>query len=297
MNRGNALRRFRISQITDSRWQSILMGCLAGAWVMSAVLVAGQTAWALSLDLPESAYQGDVVVGRVFPQASVFVGERQVAVGRDGYFVIGIERMQPTDVTVSARDGKTETRKVVRIMARQWDIQRIDGLARRYVQPDPGQIRRIEADNRLIADVREGPLSMEPWFMARGFIQPVKGRVSSVYGSQRILNGEPRSPHRGIDIAAPLGTPVASPADGVVRLVALDLFLMGNALIIDHGMGVQSTFIHLDRILVQEGARVKQGQAVARVGQTGRATGPHLHWGVSVETLLVDPERLVGRRF
>ena len=121
--------------------------------------------------------------------------------------------------------------------------------------------------------------------------------MSSVYGSQRILNGEPRSPHRGIDIAAPLGTPVVSPADGVVRLVAPNLFLMGNALIIDHGLGIQSTFIHLDRILVRKGARVTQGQTVARVGQTGRATGPHLHWGVSVETLLVDPERLVGRRF
>jgi murein DD-endopeptidase MepM/ murein hydrolase activator NlpD len=275
----------------------IIMQLTVAAGVLSAVLITGRTAWPLSLHLPETAYQGDIVVGRVSPPAAVFVGERQAAVGRNGYFAIGVERMQPTDVTVSARDGKTEARHTISILARQWDIQRVDGLARQYVHPDPEQARRIKADNRLIAGVRKRLPSADPWFLKRGFILPVKGRVSSVYGSQRILNGEPKSPHRGIDIAAPKGTPVVSPADGVVRLVALDMFLMGNALIIDHGLGVQSAFIHLDRILVREGARVVQGQTVARVGQTGRATGPHLHWGVSVETTLVDPERLVGRRF
>jgi len=174
---------------------------------------------------------------------------------------------------------------------------RRDGLARRYVHPDPEETRRIKADNRMIAAVREGQPSADPWFLERGFIMPVKGRVSSIYGSQRILNGEPKTPHRGIDIAAPKGAAVASPADGIVRLVAPDMFLMGNAMIIDHGLGVQSVFIHLDQILVQEGAQVKQGETVARVGQTGRATGPHLHWGVSVGKILVDPARLVGRRF
>ena len=287
-------RMFRINNRLGPMFIIRLMAAGLGMFMLPA---NGQTAGGPVPATPASAYQGDMVVGRVLPQASVFVGERQAPVSRDGYFAIGIERTQPTDVTVSARRGDEDVRHTIKILARDWDIQRIDGLARSYVHPDPEQARRIEADNRLIAGVREGPPSMEPWFLERGFIQPVNGRVSSVYGSQRILNGEPRSPHRGIDIAAPLGTPVVSPAEGVVRLVAPDLFLMGNVLIIDHGLGVQSTFIHLDRILVRKGARVKQGQAVARVGRTGRATGPHLHWGVSVETLLVDPERLVGRRF
>ncbi|WP_373500951.1 M23 family metallopeptidase [Desulfococcus sp.] len=267
------------------------------AWILCLLTLTPSPAWPLTLELPAAAYQGDMIVGRVRPEAPVFVGEQRQAVGRDGVFVIGIERMQPADITVSARDGKTESRKIVRILARQWDIQRIDGLARRYVHPDPEQVKRIEADNRRIEAVRTKPPSPDPWFLDRGFILPVRGRVSSVYGSQRILNGEPKSPHRGIDIAAPEGTPVKSPAAGVARLVAPGLFLMGNALIIDHGLGVQSTFIHLQRILVKEGDRVVQGQTVARVGKTGRASGPHLHWGVSAGTVLVDPQRVVGRRF
>jgi len=264
--------------------------------ILSMATIFVQATWALSLYLPESAYQGDMVVGRVYPPAAVFVGEHPAALGWDGYFAVGIERMQPTDVIVSARKGGNEIRRTLRILAFKWDIQRIDGLARHYVHPDPEDIRRIEADNRLIRSVRGRSPSSEPWFLERGFILPVKGRVSGVFGSQRILNGEPRSPHQGMDIAAPKGTPVISPADGVVRLDAADLFLMGNTLIIDHGLGIQSIFIHLDQILVKEGTKVFQGQIVARVGKTGRATGPHLHWGVSVGTVMVDPARVVKQR-
>lgn len=270
---------------------------IIAAGVLCGISASPRQARALSLELPEEAFQGDLVVGRVRPEAAVFMGDQRLPVGRDGLFVIGVERMHPADITVSARIGKVESRKTVRILARKWDIQRIDGLPRRYVHPDPAQAKRIEADNRRIEAVRTRPPSPEPWFMERGFIMPVRGRVSSIYGSQRILNGEPKSPHRGIDIAAPEGAPAKSPADGIVRLVAPGMFLMGNALIIDHGLGVQSTFIHLQRILVKEGDRVVQGQTVARVGKTGRASGPHLHWGLSAGTILVDPQRVVGRSF
>jgi len=126
---------------------------------------------------------------------------------------------------------------------------------------------------------------------------PVTGRISGIFGSQRVLNGEPRSPHAGVDIAAPLGTPARSPANGIIRLVVKDTFLMGNVLIIDHGLGVRSIFIHLDSIAVAEGDLVRQGEVVARVGQSGRATGPHLHWGVSVGSTPVDPMRLINKKF
>jgi murein DD-endopeptidase MepM/ murein hydrolase activator NlpD len=266
-------------------------------WVITVLPVYARTAWPLSLYLPNTAYQGDMIIGRSSPAAEVVVDGMPAAVGRDGYFAVGIDRLRPSDLLVSARDGQTEVRRMIRILARKWDIQHVDGLARQYVHPDPEQVRRIAADNRLITDVRKSPPSSDAWFLSDGFIMPVHGRVSSVFGSQRILNGEPRSPHRGIDIAANRGTPVKSPADGIVRLAAPDLFLMGNTLMVDHGLGVRSTFIHLDRILVQAGERVSQGQAIATVGSTGRATGPHLHWSVSIGTILVDPGRLPHRRF
>ena len=159
---------------------------------------------------------------------------------------------------------------------------------------DP-DLSRIDAGK--IRDVRRTPPYVIPLFQKRGFVIPVKGRISGVFGSQRILNGEPRNPHSGVDIAAPIGTAVHNPADGIARLVVKDTFLMGNVLMIDHGLGVSSIFIHLDSVAVAEGDLVPQGEIVARVGQTGRATGPHLHWGVSVGGTPVDPLRLIGHKF
>ena len=138
-------------------------------------------------------------------------------------------------------------------------------------------------------------VNLIPLFLNTGFIAPVKGSITGVFGSQRILNGKPRSPHQGVDFSALLNTPVHCPADGIVRLAAPNMYLMGNTLVIDHGLGVQSIFMHLNRILVKEGDAVKQGAAIGRVGKSGRATGPHLHWGVSVGTIPVDPARLLDR--
>ena len=165
----------RMFRITNRLGPMYIIRLMAAGLGMFMLPANGQTAGTLSLQLPASAYQGDMVVGTVLPQAAVFVGERQAPVSRDGYFVIGIERTQPTDVTVSARRGDEDVRHTIRILARDWDIQRIDGLARSYVHPDPEQARRIEADNRLIAGVREGPLSMEPWFLERASSSRSKG--------------------------------------------------------------------------------------------------------------------------
>ena len=259
------------------------------------LLTMALPAWALDLILPESAYQGDMIVGRVVPSADIWTGGKALTVSEEGYFVIGVPRDLKSDTVVLAKNNNGSIKRTIRILARKWRIERINGLPKKKVSPDPAALQRIKADARKVNVIRSSPPHPAGLFVEKGFTLPVKGRVSGVFGSQRILNDKPRSPHRGLDIAAPKGTQVLSPADGIVRLTAEDMYLMGNTLIVDHGLGVRSIFIHLDRILAKEGDRVTQGNLIARVGQSGRATGPHLHWGVFVGTVAVDPERVVKR--
>ncbi|NNF97763.1 MAG: M23 family metallopeptidase [Desulfobacteraceae bacterium] len=258
--------------------------------------IASASAWALELTLPERAFQGDMIVGKVDPASDIWSGSKALSVSRDGYFVIGVPRDQKSDVVVLAKKGDERIKRTIRIMAQKWLIERINGLPEKTVSPDPETLRRIKEDNLRVATVRTSFLSSPALFVDKGFVMPLKGRISGVFGSQRVLNGEPRSPHPGLDIAAPGGTPIVSPGDGIVRLTANEMVLMGNTLIVDHGLGVSSIFIHLNRILVKEGDIVSQGDVIAQVGQTGRSTGPHLHWGVYVGTIAVDPQRIVPRR-
>jgi murein DD-endopeptidase MepM/ murein hydrolase activator NlpD len=251
--------------------------------------------WALQIKLPDCAYQGDLIVGRVEPLVSVFVNGKAHPVSSEGYFVIGVPSSQKTDLSVSAGEGEEKISKTLRVFAYPWKIQRIDGLPKRYVEPPPEALEQIRKDNQKVRKIRQAESHVEPLFLRENFASPVNGKITGSFGSQRILNGLPCNPHSGIDIAAPKGTPVYSPADGMVRLVAENMYLMGNVLMIDHGLGVKSIFIHLDSIHVREGESVEKGKMVARVGKTGRATGPHLHWGVSVGSTLVDPARLVNK--
>ena len=257
------------------------------------LLTMASPTWALELILPESAYQGDMIVGRVVPPADVWTGEKALTVSEEGYFVIGVPRDRKSDTVVLTKNNNDRIKRTIRILASKWRIERISGLPKKKVSPDPAALRRIKADAQKVNAIRSSPPFPVGLFLEKGFVLPAKGRVSGVFGSQRILNDKPRSPHRGLDIAAPTGTSVLCPADGIVRLVAEDMYLMGNTMIVDHGLGVRSIFIHLNRILARESDRVTQGDLIARVGQSGRATGPHLHWGMFVGTIAVDPQRVV----
>ncbi len=260
------------------------------------ILTFSSAAWALRLKLPDRAYQGDLIVGQVEPVGTVLLKGKQLAVSSTGYFILGVPRQQKTDLLITAISGNNKLSKTVLVMAYPWKIQRIDGLPKRQVNPPPEALIRIKKDNQKVRDIRHSGVHPVPLFLNGGFIAPVKGPITGVYGSQRILNGQPRSPHSGVDIAAARGTPVVSPANGIVRLAAKDMYLMGNALMIDHGLGLVSIFIHLDSINAGEGEPVAQGDIVARVGKTGRATGPHLHWGISVGSTSIDPLRLVNKK-
>jgi len=250
-------------------------------------------ALAAALVLDRAAQQGGLVLGRAAPGATVTLDGKTVAVGADGSFALGFSRDAGPSAALSVRwaDGRAETRTLA-VAKRKWRIQRIDGLPPGKVTPSARALKRIHADSAAIKAVRDRP-TPEPWFRG-GFAWPTKGRISGVYGSQRVLNGKPRRPHLGLDIAAPTGAPVTAAADGVVALVHLDMFYTGKTVLIDHGLGVGTSYSHMSAIFVKPGQRVAKGQRIGSVGQTGRSTGPHLHWGLTWYRLRLDPGLVVG---
>ena len=238
--------------------------------------------------------QGGLLRGRVPPGATVEFAGEPVRVSGDGWFLVGFGRDAPpeAELVVVFPDGRRE-RQVLRVERREYRIQRIDGLPPGKVTPRSEEdLARIRAEVRMVGQARS--IDEPRTDFLSGFRWPATGRISGVYGSQRILNGEPRRPHYGIDIAAPAGTRVVAPADGVVTLVHPDMFFSGGTLIVDHGHGLSSAFLHLSRILVEKGERVVQGQPIAEVGSTGRSTGPHLDWRINLFDRRLDPALLAG---
>jgi Peptidase family M23 len=236
--------------------------------------------------------QGGLVFGHTVPGARASLDGRPLHVMPDGEFLLGFGRDAGPSATVEivAPDGRRET-KTLAIQARSWDIQRVDGLPERKVTPSPADLARIKDDAVQVAAARARD-TLETLFRS-GFAWPAQGPISGVYGSQRILNGQPRQPHYGLDVAAPPGTPVLAAADGIVSLAHQDMFFTGKTLMIDHGYGLSTTYMHMSAITVKVGERVKQGQMIGRVGATGRVTGPHLDWRVNLYDVRLDPALLV----
>ena len=243
-------------------------------------------------ELPDQVRQGDLVIGRTAPGAEVRLGDRVLRVDAQGRFVFGVRRDEagPLRLRIARPDGATETVDLP-VQARDWKIERVDGVPQQTVTPDPEIAARIAREQAEVGAARERDDPRSDF--AAGFRWPVTGRISGVYGSQRIYNGTPRSPHSGLDVAAPAGTPVLAPAPGVVTFARPDLYLTGGTVLIDHGHGVSSNFLHMSRIDVQVGDRVEAGQPIGAVGATGRATGPHMHWGMNWFDVRVDPQTLL----
>ena len=266
---------------------------LTTAIAVSAITMLPRGVRAADLELDGDLTQGGLVIGRVAPGSTVVFNGRRVRVLDDGRFLLGFGRnAEPAAVvTVTTPDGKSETHQLS-IAAREFEIQRIDGLPPQMVTPDEEALKRIAAEREEIgaARSRETPEAM----FDSGFAWPATGPISGVYGSQRILNGEPRSPHYGVDVAAPKGTPILAPADGVVSLADPDLYFTGGTVILDHGLGLSSVFAHMDSVSAKVGDRLRQGDAIGTVGATGRVTGPHLHWGMHLFGTPLDPQLIVG---
>lgn len=263
--------------------------CLLGASLWLAV----NTAFSGTLVLDGPTLQGALIQGRTDPGAEVTLDREAVRVSPEGIFLVGFHRDAPPKsvLEVTYPDGRREQR-VLYVDQRQYQIQRVDGLPPRKVTPNPADLKRIRAETELVKKARSRDDPRTDFLT--GFIWPTVGPISGVYGSQRILNGEPRQPHYGIDVAVPTGTPVVAPADGVVTLAHPDLFFSGGTLVVDHGHGLSSSFLHLSRIVVREGERVRQGQKIAEVGATGRVTGAHLDWRINLFDKRLDPQLIAG---
>lgn len=231
--------------------------------------------------------QGEMLFGYVTPQSALTLNGEKIETRADGWFLFGIGRDDAGDLTLKAVKDGAETVRAYTIAPRKWNVQRINGLPQNTVTPNAEEDERIAREFALTQDARTKNVEMETPLC---FDRPAAGRISSVYGSQRILNGEPKTAHNALDIANKEGTPVTSPADGVVLLAHDDMFLSGKTVLIGHGQNVVTSYIHLSEIAVKDGQKVKKGQRIGRIGMTGRATGPHLHWVVSWKDKRIDPQ-------
>ena len=256
------------------------------------LLAAPSPAPAAELTLQGALTQGGLIFAQSQPGAAASLDGQPLRVTPDGRFIFGFGRDAPPDATLTVTwpDGRVETRRL-QIAQRDYDIQRIDGIKKDYVSPPQEVLARIRADSEAAARARAADRPETDF--DSGFAWPARGPISGVYGSQRILNGEPRQPHFGVDVAGPVGTPVRAPADGVVTLAHPDMYYSGATLIIDHGHGLSSSFLHLDAIQVTEGQKVRQGEVVALMGKSGRVTGPHLDWRMNWRDQRIDPALLV----
>ena len=231
--------------------------------------------------------QGHFIVGITDPNAKILVGKKEVKVSKDGYFVFGLDRDRKFDLIITKIiNGKKEliTKQVLK---RKYNIQRIDGLEESKVTPPESVYKRIKKENNAIGKARA--IDSDLLFFKEKFIMPVEGIISGVYGSQRILNGKPRWPHYGIDIAAKQGTMIKSSASGVVTMAEDDLYYTGGTIIMDHGHGISTIYSHLENVLVSVGDQINQGDVIGTVGSTGRSTGPHLDFRINWFQTRLDP--------
>lgn len=246
----------------------------------------------IALEVTGAFTQGGYLLGQTTPGATVVVGEVTVPVTADGRFFAGLSRHQEAEVMVTATlpNGAVATQAVV-VSPRTFKVQHITGVPKKTVTPDPAQVSRSRADSAAIKQAR-GTTSVLPYFHTP-FILPAQGPTTGVYGSRRTYEGQERSWHKGHDIAAPAGAPVVAAAAGQVVL-ARDTFFNGNLIIIDHGQQVFTIYAHLQEMQVELGESVTQGQQIGLVGATGRATGPHLHWGLYWRNMALDPQLIVS---
>ena len=254
------------------------------------MLAFASSVTAVSLKLEGEAVQGGLIVGTTLPDSKVMHDGEAVRVSRSGVFVIGFNRDNPpqSKLQVTLPDGSMVTRDL-KVRQRSYDVQRIDGLPPSKVTPKSEEVlARIKRETIMVKEARK--LDDDRLDFLAGFDWPLSGPITGVYGSQRVLNGIPKRPHYGVDVAAPVGTPVVAPADGIITVAHPDMYYSGGTLLIDHGHGVSSAFLHLNKVLVSVGQSVKRGEVVAEVGSKGRSSGPHLDWRINLFDKRLDPQ-------
>ena len=239
--------------------------------------------------------QGAFILGKTNPDTKIKIDDKEVRVTKDGYFAFGLDRDRKNNIFIKIIEKNKTTIVEKKILKRDYKIQRIDGLPSKQVTPPPEVYDRIKKDNILIGKARSIDSTLN--FFKDKFIYPIdKYIITGVYGSQRILNGKPRRPHYGIDFHAPEGTPVKAMMDGIVTLSEKDMYFTGGTIIFDHGHGISTLYMHMKDINVKVGQRIKQGQIVGTLGQSGRATGPHLDIRLNWFGVKLDPMTILRRK-
>jgi murein DD-endopeptidase MepM/ murein hydrolase activator NlpD len=244
------------------------------------------------LELEGTLIQGAMVQGRTNAQKVEVLGREFSPL--DGRFVFGLGRDTPEAITIRATFSGESINYNFSVEQRQYRTQSIEGVEKKYVNPPESVLARIRSDAAAIKKAR-AMISASDDFRGK-WLWPADGPISGVYGSQRIFNGVPKRPHYGLDIAGPVGAPIRSPISGIVRLAHADMYYSGGTLVVDHGQGISSTFIHLSKILVKEGQKIQSGELIAEMGATGRVTGPHLDWRVNWFEQRLDPLLLLPPR-
>ena len=231
--------------------------------------------------------QGHFIIGKTEPDTKILIGKKEVKVSKNGYFVFGIDRDRKFDVLITKILNGNKEKIIKKVFKRKYKIQRIDGLDESKVTPPEEVYKRIKEENNRIGEARA--INSDLVFFKDKFIMPVEGITTGVYGSQRILNGKPKWPHYGIDIAAKQGTNIKSSGTGVVTMAEDDLYYTGGTIIMDHGHGISTIYSHLETVIVSVGDKINQGDIIGTVGSTGRSTGPHLDFRINWFQTRLDP--------
>ncbi len=228
--------------------------------------------------------QGSFILGKTEPDSLVYIDKKKVRVTPNGFFAFGLGRDRKNDVVISINNKKI----IKKVLKREYNIQRIDGLEEKKVTPPEEVYERIKRENNWIGEARL--IDSDLTFFTNKFSMPVENAIiTGVYGSQRILNGKPKWPHYGIDFAADKGTEIKAMLDGIATLVEPDLFYTGGTLIFDHGHGISTLYMHMEKLSVKKGQKVKQGDIIGTVGSTGRSTGAHLDVRLNWFNVRLDP--------
>ncbi len=235
--------------------------------------------------------QGHFIVGQTEPNSKIIIDKKEIKVSKNGFFVFGIDRDRKFDILITKISNGKKEKIVKKVFKRKYKIQKIDGLPENKVTPPEEVYKRIKKENNAIGEARA--INSDLTYFKNKFIMPLDGIITGVYGSQRILNGKPKWPHYGIDIAAKQGTHIKSSADGIVTMAEDDLYYTGGTVIMDHGHGISTIYSHLENVLVSVGDKINQGDIIGTVGSTGRSTGPHLDFRVNWFQTRLDPMTVI----
>lgn len=237
--------------------------------------------------------QGEFVIGKAKDATKISLNDEDILLSKDGYFLLAFGRDEKNTQKLTVTTDE-DINYSFDVGTTKWDVQNIKGVPPRKVEPSDSDLAAIELERKVVRASLKGVKDNTAWLS--GFIMPIEGRISGKFGGQRIMNKVPKNPHQGMDIAAKEGTSIKASADGEVVLAYPDLFYSGNVVVIDHGFGLQTIYAHMKDMKVKVGQKVSQGDIIGTVGMTGRATGPHLHWGASLRNVRFNPQSLVDMK-